>query len=329
MNTQLTARPTEQVVAAIQALDLDPIKFKLMDPEEGQGWSREYVDQMAIEYKRFLTLSVKYPEETIAPSKDVDKFWHGHILDTMKYAEDCQNVFGYFLHHFPYFGMRGEEDAANLAEAGNTTNRLYEKEFGGTQRTVCTRRNLGKESPAERLIAPSRSRLTARLQLLPRRPPTAPSQSRLTARLRLLPRRPLTAPSRSRLTARLQLLQRRPLTAPSQSRLTARLRLLPRKPLTAPSQSRLTARLRLLPRKPPTAPSRSRPTARLQLLPRRLLTAPLRLKSQPTAQWPLPEKRLPIVPSRPMMGALEESKGTSSTRRCVPGWRSPPDLALY
>jgi hypothetical protein len=130
MQAQSTGNPVEQTVAAIQALDLDPIKFKLMDPEEGQGWSREYVDQMAIEYKRFLTLSVKYPEETIAPSKDVDKFWHGHILDTMKYAEDCQNVFGYFLHHFPYFGMRGEEDAANLAEAGRTTNRLYEEEFG-------------------------------------------------------------------------------------------------------------------------------------------------------------------------------------------------------
>src|SRR6266581_4275343 len=132
VNTQLAARSTEQVIAAIQALDLDPIKFKLMDPEEGQGWSREYVNQMAIAYKRFLTLSVKYPEETIAPSKDVDKFWHGHILDTMKYAEDCQNVFGYFLHHFPYFGMRGEEDAANLAEAGRTTQRLYEQEFGKT-----------------------------------------------------------------------------------------------------------------------------------------------------------------------------------------------------
>src|SRR6266478_1204058 len=132
VNTQLAARSTEQVVAAIQALDLDPIKFKLMDPEEGQGWSREYVNQMAIEYKRFLTLSVKYPKETIAPSKDVDKFWHGHILDTMKYAEDCQNVFGYFVHHFPYFGMRGEEDAANLAEAGRTTKRLYEQEFGET-----------------------------------------------------------------------------------------------------------------------------------------------------------------------------------------------------
>ena len=127
---QSESRSVEQIVGAIQALDLEPIKFKLMDTEEGPGWSREYVEQMAIAYKRFLTLSVKYPEETIAPSKDVDKFWHGHILDTMKYADDCQNVYGYFLHHFPYFGMRGEEDAANLVEAGKTTNRLYEKEFG-------------------------------------------------------------------------------------------------------------------------------------------------------------------------------------------------------
>ena len=132
MQMQSEGKSVEQIVAAIQALDLEPIKFKLMDTEEGQGWSREYVDQMEIAYRRFLTLSVKYPEETIAPSKDVDKFWHGHILDTMKYAEDCQNVFGYFVHHFPYFGMRGEEDAANLAEAGRKTKVLYEQEFGAT-----------------------------------------------------------------------------------------------------------------------------------------------------------------------------------------------------
>src|SRR5260370_567346 len=71
MQTQSEGRSVEQIVGAIQALDLEPIKFKLMDIEEGQGWSREYVEQMAIAYKRFLTLSVKYPEETIAPSKDV------------------------------------------------------------------------------------------------------------------------------------------------------------------------------------------------------------------------------------------------------------------
>lgn len=123
-------KPVEQVIAAIQALDLDPIKLKLMDPEEGQGWSREYVERMETAYKRFLILMVKFPRETIAPTKDVDKFWHAHILDTMKYAEDCESVFGYFLHHFPYFGMRGEADAADLRAAADKTDALYEREFG-------------------------------------------------------------------------------------------------------------------------------------------------------------------------------------------------------
>src|SRR5258706_640622 len=140
MQTKLTKLPVEQVIAAIQSLDLDPIKLKLMNPEEGYGWSREYADSMEVAYKRFLTLSVTHPEETLAPSKDVDRFWHGHILDTLKYAEDCQKVFGYFLHHFPYFGMRGAEDAANLAKAGDTTRRLYQQEFGQDYDTSVSRK---------------------------------------------------------------------------------------------------------------------------------------------------------------------------------------------
>jgi hypothetical protein len=123
-------KPVVQAIAAIEALDLDPIKLKLMDAEEGQGWSRDYVEQMALAYKRYLTLLVKFPEEEIAPTKDVDKFWHAHILDTLKYADDCQSVFGHFLHHFPYFGMRGEQDAANLRTAADNMHRIYEREFG-------------------------------------------------------------------------------------------------------------------------------------------------------------------------------------------------------
>jgi hypothetical protein len=135
MSMQDQAKPVEHIVAAIEALDLDPIKFKLMDRDEGQGWTREYADRMEIEYKRFLTLLVKHPEAAIAPSKEVDKFWHGHILDTLKYAQDCQQVFGYFLHHFPYFGMRGADDAANLAAAGETMRQLYQQEFGDVKTT--------------------------------------------------------------------------------------------------------------------------------------------------------------------------------------------------
>jgi hypothetical protein len=123
-------KPVAQIVSAIQALDLDPIKVKLMGTDEGHGWSREYADQMEVAYKRFLTLLVTHPETTVAPSKEIDKFWHAHILDTMKYAEDCQQVFGYFLHHFPYFGLRGADDAAQLAQAGQEMERLYQQDFG-------------------------------------------------------------------------------------------------------------------------------------------------------------------------------------------------------
>jgi hypothetical protein len=121
------------MVEAIFALNLDPIKLKLMDCEEGHGWTRSQADDYEREYKRFLALLAKFPDQVIAPNANVDKFWHGHILDTMKYADDCKQVFGYFLHHFPYFGMRGEEDAANLASAAANMRRLYELEFGAAQ----------------------------------------------------------------------------------------------------------------------------------------------------------------------------------------------------
>lgn len=125
-----THKTAEQTVQAIFALDFEQVKTKLMSKTEGHGWSRAEADRHELEYKRYLALLVKYPDETIAPSMNADKFWHGHILDTMKYAADCKNVFGYFLHHYPYFGMRGEEDAARLKAAGKAMRRLYEQEFG-------------------------------------------------------------------------------------------------------------------------------------------------------------------------------------------------------
>src|SRR5262245_62755554 len=122
-------RTTAQMIEGIGELDLGPIKFKLMDAAEGEGWTRELVERVEVEYRRFLTLLAKYPHESIAPSKEVDRFWHAHILDTQKYIEDCERVFGRYLHHFPYLGMRGADDAAALARAAERTRELYTAEF--------------------------------------------------------------------------------------------------------------------------------------------------------------------------------------------------------
>jgi hypothetical protein len=121
---------SETTFATIAALDLDPIKVKLMHMESGEGWTLAYADAVEFEYRRFLYLVKKFPHEQAAPLFDVDVFWHYHILDTMKYAADCEAVFGYFLHHFPYVGLRGEEDLEIHHLAGKRMRELYEQTYG-------------------------------------------------------------------------------------------------------------------------------------------------------------------------------------------------------
>lgn len=114
----------------IAEIDLEMVKMKLRDPEEGQGWSFEDCDNNEIEYKRFLHLNMKYKKAPIVPNKVIDTMWHYHILDTRAYHRDSEKVFGGYFHHFPYFGMRGEQDAQNLENAFHATKDLYQKEFG-------------------------------------------------------------------------------------------------------------------------------------------------------------------------------------------------------
>lgn len=111
----------------IEALDLEPIKFKLV---KEKGYDEAAVETLDKWYRRFLFLTFKYKSQPIVVSEPIDDFWHHHILDTRKYAEDCSAVFGEFLHHFPYFGLRGEEDMLALRNAYQSSLDLMRQEFG-------------------------------------------------------------------------------------------------------------------------------------------------------------------------------------------------------
>lgn len=104
--------------------------MKLMHVESGEGWSALRADAVETEYRRFLFLMKKYPDAEASPTVDVDTFWHYHILDTMKYARDCEAVFGYFLHHYPYVGIGADADEGDHAAAGERMRAIYEAEFG-------------------------------------------------------------------------------------------------------------------------------------------------------------------------------------------------------
>jgi len=116
----------------IASIDLEMVKMKMREPEEGLEWNAEQIEAAEIEYKRYLTLCVKYPypDHSIVPNKIMDTMWHYHLLDTKAYHRDCKRVFGRYFHHFPYFGLRGAEDASNLKKAFEQTKAFYLATFG-------------------------------------------------------------------------------------------------------------------------------------------------------------------------------------------------------
>ena len=114
----------------IQNLNFERLKYKLQIREDGDKWTKEMTDLGELEYKRYLTLIKVHRHRSIVPSRIMDGFWHQHILDTKAYREDCQNVFGYFVDHFPYFGIYGEADKLDLLESFEETKKLYFERFG-------------------------------------------------------------------------------------------------------------------------------------------------------------------------------------------------------
>lgn len=121
--------PTNEdpVLRSLNTLDLTLVKRKVAAETE---WTDEKIDQISQVYRRFLFLCYKYPGEVVA-TRDVDAFWHRHILDTKQYARDCETAFGYFLHHDPHALRRNASlTKADLEARYRETHRLYEQEFG-------------------------------------------------------------------------------------------------------------------------------------------------------------------------------------------------------
>lgn len=114
----------------IDNLNLDKIIVKSMDSYSGYGWDADTAFQLANLYRVFLFLCKTYPTEVIVPIKEVDEFWHLHILDTRSYIVDCDTIFGYYLHHYPYAGLPGSSSTEEKEDLFKVkTLDLIEKHF--------------------------------------------------------------------------------------------------------------------------------------------------------------------------------------------------------
>lgn len=89
-------------------------------------WLPSEARQCAKLYKNFLWLCKKYGSEALVPTREIDEFWHNHILFTRRYQRDCQQIFGAYLHHEP---SSSDEDPQALIQAFTHTKALYLREF--------------------------------------------------------------------------------------------------------------------------------------------------------------------------------------------------------
>jgi len=116
----------EQARDYLEQLDLSYIANKMCDASYPlPRWRPELIKVCEKLYKRFLWLNVKYPGHGLVPTLEIDEFWHNHILYTKDYTNDCQQLFGHYLHHQPSDG----NDEEQLLSGFEITKQLYTKEF--------------------------------------------------------------------------------------------------------------------------------------------------------------------------------------------------------
>jgi hypothetical protein len=124
----IKAQQSSRFAKRAEDLDLTSVREAMV---EKHGWGVDRAREAQREYVRFLTLLQMKPGFMLIPwfdSKgrdDLDQFWHQHILDTAKYAADCNTLFGQMIHHNPHV-LKGSEQESDAAEK---TRRLYTRTF--------------------------------------------------------------------------------------------------------------------------------------------------------------------------------------------------------
>jgi hypothetical protein len=122
----------KKTINAILELDFEKQKEKFVTDIDFIGWDWENIQYAEILYKNYLFLIAKYRDSVnhLPPSTDIDDFWHGHILDTQRYTDDCVRIFGSIIHHNPYFGYGNREAEKQLTISFAKTQELHTYEFG-------------------------------------------------------------------------------------------------------------------------------------------------------------------------------------------------------
>lgn len=117
----------ENIWQKVCSIDLSGVIIKMFSRKSWFWKLRNNAAKIEEDYRRFLYLVVTNQDKAISPwNQNLDDLWHEHILDTKKYMEDCNVLFGHYLHHDPHTG----ENVESHMDMKISTHKLYTSVFG-------------------------------------------------------------------------------------------------------------------------------------------------------------------------------------------------------
>ena len=126
LRNPVLSAPDPNFSSKLQELDLEPIEKQLLQ----YGWTRQQTTRAINRYKMFLSVVHLHPGTPLVPTQEIDIVWHCHILHTRKYFQDCQMLFGRFIHHEPDVQASPHAEQLALDAAFAQTTALLVQYFG-------------------------------------------------------------------------------------------------------------------------------------------------------------------------------------------------------
>ncbi|KAK42782.1 hypothetical protein BG58_38035 [Caballeronia jiangsuensis] len=119
----------EEAMSLTEAWNFDLAIQKIIETKV-ETWTSVRAHKAVQNYKRYMAVTKALGGTQLVPNGDIDEIWHMHILDTRAYMRDSEQLFGKYLHHYPYFGMLGEENERQWREVQGESEKLWQRLFG-------------------------------------------------------------------------------------------------------------------------------------------------------------------------------------------------------
>lgn len=120
---------TSSFIPVSPNISVDLIAASERSDDFPQDWTREQRERSLQRYQKWLLLKVFYPKARLAPTRDIDLFWHLHMLSPVAYSRDCNRLFGQLLDHDGGFG-KGPGELTRLQVVFTRTAELWESSYG-------------------------------------------------------------------------------------------------------------------------------------------------------------------------------------------------------